>query len=51
MSRSFPFLPLDEVTRFLLDHVPGEDTRWAKSFRTWVREVLLPIDRADGVRE
>jgi Uma2 family endonuclease len=44
-SRSFPFLPIEEVTRFLLRHVPGEDTRWARSFRAWVREVLLPIYR------
>lgn len=44
-SRAFPFLPLDEVERFLRAHVPGQDTRWAKGFRAWVRAVLLPLYR------
>ena len=42
-SRAFPFLPLDEIVRFMLEHVPGEDTTWSRGFRAWCREVLLPL--------
>jgi len=41
-SMAFPFVPLAELVRFIEEHEPGEDTRWGRSFRTWVREVLLP---------
>ncbi len=44
-SRAFPFLPMVEIVRFLVEHVPGEDTPWARSFRAWVRDVLLPLHR------
>jgi Uma2 family endonuclease len=41
-SLAFPFLPMDEFVRFLHAHDPEEETRWGRSFRAWVREVLLP---------
>jgi Uma2 family endonuclease len=44
-SLSLPFLPMDEVVRFLGEYVPGDDTQWARRFRAWVREVLLPLHR------
>jgi Uma2 family endonuclease len=44
-SASFPFLPMGEFARWLLEHDPAEETRWGRSFRAWVREVLLPIYR------
>ena len=44
-SASFPFLPMKEFVRFLHAHDPDEETRWGRSFRAWVREVLLPIYR------
>ena len=44
-SLALPFVPLGEIVRFIEEHEPGEDTRWARSFRARVREVLLPIDR------
>ena len=46
-SGSFPFLPMDEFVRFLQEYDSDEETRWGRSFRAWVREVLLPIYRAD----
>jgi Uma2 family endonuclease len=42
-SLAFPFLPMAEFVRFLHAHDPEEETRWGRSFRVWVREVLLPI--------
>jgi Uma2 family endonuclease len=46
-SASFPFLPMNEFVRILQAHDPDDETRWGRSFRTWVREVLLPIYRND----
>jgi Uma2 family endonuclease len=42
-SAAFPFLPMDEVSRFLLDPDMSDESRWGMTFRRWVREVLLPI--------
>ena len=51
-SAAFPFLPMDEVSRFLLDpDMSDEETRWGRSFRAWVREVLLPIYRNQAAPE
>ena len=41
-SAAFPFLPMEEIARFLREHHPNNDTRWARGFRAWVREVVLP---------
>lgn len=41
-SASFPFLPMAEVARFLREYDPSQETRWGRSFRVWVREVLVP---------
>ena len=46
ISLAFPFLPMADVVRFLRDHDPDSETRWRRSFRLWVREVLLPIYNA-----
>ena len=50
-SLALPFVPLGEIVRFIEEHEPGEDTRWARSFRARVREVLLPIDRNQAAPE
>jgi Uma2 family endonuclease len=44
-SSAFPFLPMDEVTRFLLDPEMSDESRWIRTFRRWVREALLPLYR------
>ena len=44
-SRSFPFLPMAEFAQWLHDHDLAEETRWRRSFRAWVRDVLLPRHR------
>lgn len=44
-SSSFPFLPMGEILTFLEEFDATEETRWRRSFRAWVREVLLPIYR------
>ncbi len=41
-SLAFPYLPLEEIARFLREYEPTNDTRWARGFRVWVRETLLP---------
>ncbi|MGA2030692.1 MAG: Uma2 family endonuclease [Thermoguttaceae bacterium] len=38
-SRSFPFLPLDEVHRFLGRRNATDETTWIRSFRDWVRRL------------
>jgi Uma2 family endonuclease len=43
-SAAFPFLPMDEVSRFVREGEP-DDTRWGKAFRAWVRDVLVPRAR------
>jgi Uma2 family endonuclease len=44
-SAAFPFLPMDEVARFLLDPEMSDESRWGRTLRRWVRDVLLPIYR------
>jgi Uma2 family endonuclease len=44
-SAAFPFLPMDDVARFVLDPDMSDEGRWGMTFRRWVREVLLPIYR------
>jgi Uma2 family endonuclease len=44
-SAAFPFLPMPEIARFLDEYDPSNETRWGRSFRAWVRETLLPLDR------
>jgi Uma2 family endonuclease len=41
----FPFLPMDVFVQFVLDPDYSDESRWARSFRNWVRDVLLPMDR------
>lgn len=50
-SASFPFLPMGEVVRFLLDPDLSDEIRWKRGFRTWVRAALLPPDRNPGAPE
>jgi Uma2 family endonuclease len=38
-SPSFPFLPLEEVNRFLAQRNEMGETAWVRSFRTWVRQM------------
>ena len=39
-SRAFPFLPMPALAHRLQEIDPTNDTRWARSFRAWVREVV-----------
>ena len=45
-SEELPFLPMTEISAFIRDYQPGTDTQWAKRFRQWVRERIVP--RASG---
>lgn len=46
VSSAFPFLPIAEFAEFF-DPRAGEDqTTWAKRFRAWVRERVLPLYQA-----
>jgi Uma2 family endonuclease len=44
-SRAFTFLPMGEIVRFLGEYEAANETAWRRSFRAWVREVLLPLHR------
>jgi len=41
-SLSFPFLPLDEVVRFLKQGESMDHGDWRRQFRAWVRDELVP---------
>ncbi len=40
-SAVLPFVPMKELERFLVSYEPGNDTRWGRSFREWVRATLV----------
>ena len=42
-SRAFPFLPMEAFARHLKDYTPKQESRWALTYRTWVREVVAPL--------
>ena len=42
-SRALPFLPMAALSRKLDELDPINDTRWARAFRVWVREVVAPL--------
>jgi len=44
-SEYFPFLPMEEVARFLRQYALGDDTAWAAAFQDWFRESVLPQAR------
>jgi len=41
-SLAFPFLPMNELAAFLRGYALGDDSRWGRMFREWVRTTLLP---------
>jgi Uma2 family endonuclease len=41
-SEIFPWVSMEGVARFLRDSSIGDDNRWAKAFRRWVRETVAP---------
>jgi Uma2 family endonuclease len=41
-SLAFPFLPLDEVVRFLQQGETMDHAEWERTFRAWVRAELVP---------
>lgn len=41
-SEVFPFLPMDEIARFLDRAEETDETTWIRAFQTWVREVIAP---------
>jgi Uma2 family endonuclease len=41
-SAAMPFLPMSELAGFLKNYESGDDSRWGRSFREWVRATLLP---------
>jgi Uma2 family endonuclease len=44
-SAAFPYLPMNELARFLRGYDSGNDSRWGRSFREWVRATVLPRAR------
>jgi Uma2 family endonuclease len=44
-SMAFPFLPMQEIARFLREYSLGDDTSWAKGFREWFRTAIAPVAR------
>jgi len=39
-SRAFPFLPMDQIERFMLLSTSTPETRLMRSFRDWVKQNL-----------
>ena len=48
-SAVLPFLPMNEIASRLLAYEMGNDTARARSFRTWVRDVLAPQVRGGPI--
>lgn len=44
-SEAFPFLPMTEFVRFVREPGTANGTLWIRNFRTWVREVVVPLAR------
>ncbi len=44
-SAAFPFLPIPGFVRFVQEPGTFDGTLWIRSFRAWVREVVLPLAR------
>lgn len=47
-SLAFPFLPMNELAAFPRGYALGDDSRWGRAFREWVRTTLLPRVREHG---
>jgi Uma2 family endonuclease len=45
-SRALPWIAKEEIQRFVSDEI-GNDTLWARTFRQWVRETVVPRYRAE----
>jgi len=45
-SLAFPFLPMKEIERFLLDTEAENHTALIRSFHEWVRATLMPTHGA-----
>lgn len=41
-SLSFPFLPMADIVRFLIEGPKTDETPWIRSFRDWVRAEVAP---------
>jgi Uma2 family endonuclease len=49
VSLSFPFLPLDEIVRFVQQGESMDHTAWGRQFRAWARNELVPrLGRGQG---
>jgi len=49
ISRSFPFLPLEDVVRFLNQRATQSNTAILRSFRSWAREQIAHVWPAERV--
>ena len=47
-SAAFPFVSMNELASFLRGYALGDDPRWARTFREWLRTTLLPRYRDQG---
>jgi Uma2 family endonuclease len=47
-SKALPWISIEEIARFVQLEETRDDTLWARTFRAWVREVVLPrLGQAD----
>ena len=42
-SRAFPWLPMSGFAGQLRNYQPQAETRWARAYRDWVRDVVAPL--------
>ncbi len=41
-SEALPWILIEELLQFVLEDDNRDDTQWAKAFRRWVREMIVP---------
>lgn len=50
-SRLLPWISVEEILNFVLEENSRDETRWARAFRQWVKDIVLPRARAEGQGE
>jgi hypothetical protein len=50
-SHAFPFLPMDDIRRFLNEAETMDDADWLRAFHDWARDTVLPLDTAAAAKK
>jgi len=47
-GEALPWIWIEEIRQFVVEEDHRDDTQWAKAFRRWVRETIVPRARGGG---